>query len=48
MDINLPSELLAIWESLLERLDETYDSFPNILVWQMLEILGDAETTKSQ
>ena len=41
-DTELPRELVAIWDPLLERLDDTFDNFLPTLVWQLLDVLAES------
>lgn len=38
----LPEELLAIWEPLLDFLDDSFDSFSSCLLWALLEVLASS------
>jgi hypothetical protein len=38
----LPAELLALWDPLLEHLDDTLDSFTSALLWHALDVLASA------
>lgn len=42
---DLPEELVHIWEPLLDRLSDTFDSFTTALVWHLLDVLLNAEAT---
>ena len=43
----LPAELLALWDPLLEHLDDTFDAFASTLLWHALDVLASASAASS-
>lgn len=43
----LPAELLALWDPLLEHLDDAFDAFTSTLLWYALDVLASASAASS-